>query len=133
MLELKMDDGARKPHILVLLLCVTGQHYVAKASYSVEENSDLRKTTKVISNCCAVLVKDPRANFPSSFTICSTIMAPYISDTGVLPFFSISERAYVSSISSNYELAFDAHMRIESTNEGPAITVNWEQQWKDLE
>ena len=127
-----MDDGARKPHILVLLLCITGQHYVAKASYSVEENTNLRKTTQVISNCCAVLRKDHRANFPPSFTICSTIMAPYISDTGVLPFFTILEQAYVSSSTSKNVL--DAHMRIESTSEGPLlITVNWEQQWKDLE
>ena len=125
-----MDHGARVLHALVLFLSLTGQVSVAKASSSTEQNSDLRKTTKVISKCCAILRKDPHANFPSSFTICSTVMTPSISYE-VLVFFNLWEAAYVAG--NHGELAMNALMTVESTSEGLVISANWKQQWKNLE
>ena len=101
----------------------------------MEQNTGLRKTTEVISNCCAVLGKDTLANFPSSFTICSTVMTPSISSYEVLVFFNLWETEYVASNHStvNAMAVMAALMSVDSTSEGPFILANWKQQWKDLE
>ena len=116
----------------ILYLYLLIQNFAVKAASLENENTDLRKTTNVVSHMTdisfAVLSHDPQANLPSSFTICSTIMAPNIR-TRVLVFFNILDE--VANLSS--KSALSALIRITDTMEGPALTFNWEQQWKKLE
>ena len=56
-------------------------------------------------------------------------MAPNILDVKVLVFFNILDDV----VNVNSKSALSALMRIAGTQEGPSITVDWHQQWRDLE
>ena len=73
-------------------------HNSAENFSPVDENVELKKTTKVLTHDYsipyleaprAVLTLDPLGGLPPSFTICSTIMAPSIFENDVFEFFSI--------------------------------------------
>ena len=125
-----MDKIKRKKvYTLLLYMCLTGLDSVAMASSSVT------KTTKVINNCCAILSKDPVASLPPSFTICSTVMAPKL-ENGLLVFFNILGRAYQANgphNGMNLHVALNSIMGIGSSSDGVGLSVNWKQQWKELE
>ena len=75
----------------------------------------------------AVLSQDPVANFPSSFTICSTIRAPYVykSYKDTLPFFLLQGKGQIPLSEPSVRI-FETSGRIETT-------FDLRQQWRELE
>ena len=77
--------------LLFFFLCMTNFKFEAMAS---EVQDNVKNTTIDVVNhisngswTYAELTEDPHANLPSSFTVCSTIMAPILSYPESLQFF----------------------------------------------
>ena len=118
---------------LVPLLCIFASKPAVDAS-TVEGSSSQKRTTQVLGHNSnlpgsepskAVLSHDPLASLPSSFTICSTIMAPFIFQNDQLPF------VYILGNDGNYVLRLS--IKVDTTDHGIVTTYLWEQQWKELE
>ena len=117
----------------VPLLCIFASKPAVDAS-TVEGSSSQKRTTRVLGHNLnlpgsepskAVLSHDPLASLPSSFTICSTIMAPFIFQNDQLPF------VYILGKDGNYVLRLS--IKVSTTDNGIVTTYLWEQQWKELE
>ena len=94
----------------------------------------MKKTTRVFSTCNndqsiqesepskAVLSHDPIASLPTSFTICSTIIAPFMSQDYANLFFLFDTAD-----------PFLASIHVDGTSYGIRTTFDWAQQWVELE
>ena len=129
----KMESKDLRVLALFPLLCILVSRPAVDAS-TVDRSSSLKRTSKVVSHDLdlpstesskAVLSHDPLASLPSSFTICSTIMAPAIFQNDQLPF------VYILGKDGNYVLRMS--IKVYTTEDGIVTTYLWEQQWKELE
>ena len=128
-----MDFKAGKCVVQFFLICVSIQACAAKASLN-DVTSDKKKTTKVFSPghnivnsdpSKAVLTHDPIGSLPNSFTICSTVMAPFIFQNDLIMFLTMLDK--------NGNDLFWPVINILMTNEEINTAFNWERNWKELE
>ena len=119
----------------VFLFCIISSDSAVKASSVVNESTGLKKTTKVLGHdqnllnsesTKAVLSHDPLASLPTSFTICSTIMAPSIFQNDVFEFFSLLGK-------DGNILDGNILMQVIMTKEGIYTTYAYKRRWKELE
>ena len=73
----------------------------------------------------AILSHDPVGNLPTAFTICSTVMVPFM--------FQDDEILFLTMLDKNGNGLFDVFMRVFMTNEGIDTMFNSAQHWKELE
>ena len=118
----------------VFFLCMISSDSAVKASSVVDESTGLKKTTKVLGRdqsilnsepTKAVLSHDPVASLSTSFTICSTIMAPAIFQNDIFEFFSLLGR--------DGNLLISSVMTVMTTSGGIDTTYAYKCRWKELE
>ena len=110
-----------------LLICVTVQAVKASAGM-------MKKTTRVFSNndqsildseeSKAILSHDPIGSLPTSFTICSTVMATFMSQDYDAVFYSMWD---------DENKPFFATIQVLMTSDGINTSFNWGRQWEELE
>ena len=100
-------------------------------------SKDMKKTTRVFSPghnsqdsdpSKAVLSHDPIGSLPNSFTICSTVMAPFVFTNDQILFLAMLDK------NGNGDDLLRAVINIYMmTNEGIDTKFNWKRNWKELE